>query len=108
MPWVIPCHIPTDLVTVQALECSVQLVPLSIYVPVCDLLLPLLAHPHRAEKSIQNTRLLEPRLLCTKVLKKLFSLQTPRALQQAQRCYTLDIQFLVPNSDGGAAAGPTR
>lgn len=58
-------------------------------------------HDHTVQNvTIQDMRLLDPHLLCTNVLRRLLSLQTPRALHQYRGHYTTeDVQRLVPDSD---------
>jgi death-associated protein kinase len=49
---------------------------------------------------VQDVLLLDPRWLCTNVLGKLLSVETPRALHHYRGRYTMeDIQRLVPDSD---------
>ncbi|XP_006898936.1 PREDICTED: death-associated protein kinase 1 isoform X2 [Elephantulus edwardii] len=51
-------------------------------------------------ETVQDVLLLEPRWLCTTVLGKLLSVETPRALHHYRGRYTVeDIQRLVPDSD---------
>ncbi|XP_076699647.1 death-associated protein kinase 1 isoform X2 [Callospermophilus lateralis] len=51
-------------------------------------------------ETVQDVLLLDPRWLCTNVLGKLLSVETPRALHHYRGRYTMeDIQRLVPDSD---------
>uniref|UniRef100_A0A2I3N2W0 Death associated protein kinase 1 n=1 Tax=Papio anubis TaxID=9555 RepID=A0A2I3N2W0_PAPAN len=51
-------------------------------------------------ETVQDVLLLDPRWLCTNVLGKLLSVETPRALHHYRGRYTVeDIQRLVPDSD---------
>ncbi|XP_069332396.1 death-associated protein kinase 1 isoform X3 [Eulemur rufifrons] len=51
-------------------------------------------------ETVQDVLLLDPRWLCTSVLGKLLSVETPRALHHYRGRYTVeDIQRLVPDSD---------
>nr|XP_020021637.1 death-associated protein kinase 1 isoform X2 [Castor canadensis] len=51
-------------------------------------------------ETVQDVLLLDPRWLCTNVLGKLLSVETPRALHHYRGRYTTeDIQRLVPDSD---------
>uniref|UniRef100_A0A8C5XR01 Death-associated protein kinase 1 n=1 Tax=Microcebus murinus TaxID=30608 RepID=A0A8C5XR01_MICMU len=51
-------------------------------------------------ETVQDVLLLDPRWLCTCVLGKLLSVETPRALHHYRGRYTVeDIQRLVPDSD---------
>ncbi|XP_023591612.1 death-associated protein kinase 1 [Trichechus manatus latirostris] len=51
-------------------------------------------------ETVQDVLLLDPRWLCTTVLGKLLSVETPRALHHYRGRYTVeDIQRLVPESD---------
>lgn len=51
-------------------------------------------------ETVQDVLLLDPRWLCTNVLGKLLSVETPRALHHYRGRYTVeDVQRLVPDSD---------
>ncbi|XP_068830546.1 death-associated protein kinase 1 [Capricornis sumatraensis] len=51
-------------------------------------------------ETVQDVLLLDPRWLCTNVLGKLLSVETPRALHHYRGRYTMeDVQRLVPDSD---------
>lgn len=51
-------------------------------------------------ETVQDVLLLDPRWLCTSVLGKLLSVETPRALHHYRGRYTMeDVQRLVPDSD---------
>ncbi|MBZ3890073.1 Death-associated protein kinase 1, partial [Sciurus carolinensis] len=51
-------------------------------------------------ETVQDVLLLDPRWLCTNVLGRLLSVETPRALHHYRGRYTMeDIQRLVPDSD---------
>uniref|UniRef100_A0A7N4PE42 Death-associated protein kinase 1 n=1 Tax=Sarcophilus harrisii TaxID=9305 RepID=A0A7N4PE42_SARHA len=51
-------------------------------------------------ETVQDVILLDPRWLCTNVLGKLLSVETPKALHHYRGRYTMeDIQRLVPDSD---------
>uniref|UniRef100_A0A5F9CSZ1 Death-associated protein kinase 1 n=1 Tax=Oryctolagus cuniculus TaxID=9986 RepID=A0A5F9CSZ1_RABIT len=51
-------------------------------------------------ETVQDVLILDPRWLCTNVLGKLLSVETPRALHHYRGRYTVeDIQRLVPDSD---------
>ena len=48
-------------------------------------------------ETVQDVLLLDPRWLCTNVLGKLLSVETPRALHHYRGRYTMeDVQRLVP------------
>lgn len=51
-------------------------------------------------ETVQDVLLLDPRWLCSNVLGKLLSVETPRALHHYRGRYTMeDVQRLVPDSD---------
>uniref|UniRef100_G1LJG8 Death-associated protein kinase 1 n=1 Tax=Ailuropoda melanoleuca TaxID=9646 RepID=G1LJG8_AILME len=51
-------------------------------------------------ETVQDVLLLDPRWLCTNILGKLLSVETPRALHHYRGRYTVeDVQRLVPDSD---------